>query len=283
MRGVILCLASLSLLIGSCTGVRIHEQKEWGAYFSKYGVDGCIEIYDNNKEIASFYNKERVAEQLPPASTFKIFNSLVALETGIAPDEQMVLPWDGQERSNPLWNQDLNMAEAFELSAVPYYQELARRIGNAKMQYFLDTVKYGNMKIGNDIDAFWLDGSLRISADEQVGFMKRLYHDELSGFSERSNRIVRGLMLQETGKNFRLYYKTGTIGEGKGQLFWLVGFLEHFVPSKDIKTKQANEVPHPYFFAMNFSSTDSNPEAGAHRVDILKEILQSQNVILQYE
>lgn len=273
-------LSAVLFTLSSCSGVRIKEHAEWKKYFDQFGVEGCIEIYDNNKEIAAFYNKERVATPFTPASTFKIVNSLIALETGVAPDEQMVIKWDGKEREIENWNQDLSMSEAFKYSAVPYYQELARRIGRNKMQYYLDTLKYGNMKIGDEVDQFWLNGTLRISADEQVGLMKRLYHGELPAFSERSQRIVRGMMLQEEGEHYRLYYKTGKGHDSNKDLYWMVGYLEQFVPTKHTKTQQINDIPHPYFFAINISTNDDNKDMNAVRINILKEILKDQNIKL---
>jgi len=64
------------------------------------------------------------------------------------------------------------------------------------MQHYLDTVKYGNMKMAGRIDNFWLNDSLQISPDEEMGFLKKLYFTELP-VSERSQRIVKTMMLQE--------------------------------------------------------------------------------------
>ena len=41
------------------------------------------------------------------------------------------------------------------------------------MQHYLDAAGYGNRKVGSQVDLFWLDGTLRISADEQVEFLKQ--------------------------------------------------------------------------------------------------------------
>jgi len=270
------------LFLNSCSDVRIKEHAEWKKYFNEYGVEnGCIEIYDNNKEIASFYNKEGCAKQIKPLSTFKIFNSLVALEMDVASDEQLVIKWDGVKRPFEKWNQNLTMAEAFKYSAVPYFQEIARRIGRNKMQYYLDTVQYGNKTIGKDIDTFWLDGSLKISADEQVGFVKRLYHGELPAFSERTQRIVRGMMLQEEGKNYRLYYKTGWDYNSLDNLTWMVGYVEQFVTLQNPKTKQINDIPHPYFFALNFTTQDTTKDISKIRLQLLKKVMKDMNVDME--
>lgn len=261
----------------SCSDVRIKEHPEWKKYFDEYQVDGCFEVYDNNKEIAHYYNKERCATQLSPASTFKIFNSLVGLETGVAPDEQLVIKWDSVKRWNEDWNKDLTMAQAFKVSALPYYQELARRIGMKNMQHYLDTVKYGNMKTGDSIDQFWLNNTLLISADEQVGFVKRLYHGELP-FSERSQRIVRGMMLQKQSNNYKLYYKTGWNNSNNSNLLWIVGFVEKSEELKHVETGKLEAIPHPYFFAMNFTTTDSTKDLKKIRFELLQKLLDANDI-----
>jgi len=266
------------LFAASCTDVRIKEHPEWKSYFDAEKVDGCFELYDNNKEIAHYYNRERCAQRFSPASTFKIFNSLVGLETAVAPDEQLVIKWDGIKRWNEDWNKDLTMAQAFKVSALPYYQELARRIGREKMQHYLDTVKYGNMEIGDSVDAFWINHRLRISADEQVGFIKRLYHTELP-FSERTQRIVRGMMLQKEAPNYKLYYKTGWNNSG-GNLLWIVGYVEKSEELKNVETGKLEQIPHPYFFALNFSTSaaDTARDLKAIRLKLLQQLLDANDI-----
>lgn len=279
MKNIIVLIACTGIIasLASCSGVRIKEHDEWKKYFDEYGVDGCFEMYDNNKEIASYYNKERCSTRIIPASTFKIFNSLVALQTDVAPDEQLIIKWDGIIRPVKEWNQDLTMAQAFKYSAVPYYQELARRIGKKQMQHYLDTVQYGNMQIGDHIDQFWLNGTLRISPDEQVGFIKKLYHTELP-FNERAQRIVRGMMLQEDHPDYRLYYKTGWGKAADTNILWIVGYIEQFERLKNVETQKIESIPHPYFFALNFSTMDTTKDWTEIRLGLLKKILAANGL-----
>jgi beta-lactamase class D len=132
------------------------------------------------------------------------------LQTGVINNEKMVIPWDGVKRSNEAWNKDLTMEEAFKVSAVPYYQEVARRVGKDTMQHWLDTLgyaaKYGRAVIHNDIDSFWLNNDIKITADEQLGLVKRLYFDQLP-FQKRAQDIVKKVMLQEDNANYKLSYK----------------------------------------------------------------------------
>ena len=109
-----------------------------------------------------------------PASTFKIFSALVALETGVIADISTVMPWDGVVRGRTELNQDLTLLEGFRLSAVPHFQALVREIGAQRMQQHIDAVGYGNRDISGGIDQFWLTGALRISPLEQVQFLQRL-------------------------------------------------------------------------------------------------------------
>src|SRR5688572_13333343 len=112
--------------------------------FARAGVRGVIVLFDpQTGELTT--NDERAANARHlPASTFKIFNSLVALEEKAVADEREVIPWDGVERFVADWNRDHDMASAIRVSAVWFYQELARRAGAARMQHWLDAVGYGN-------------------------------------------------------------------------------------------------------------------------------------------
>lgn len=275
-QSLIVCLLS-SLLFLSCRNARIKENPDWAKYFDAYGIkSGGFILRDQAHDAVHYYNLAQDTTHYLPASTFKIFNSLVALELGVAPDDKFMIKWDGVVRDNPEWNKDLSMREAFKVSAVPYYQELARRIGRQQMQHYLDTVKYGNRMIGKDIDQFWLDNSLQISADEQLGFIKRLYFNELP-FSERTQRIVRSMMLQEDNNNFKLYYKTGMGQSGDKQVAWIVGFAEYEEHVKEHKESmnKTDVRNYVYFFAENFEvpKSDTSHDWVAARLEILHKIL----------
>lgn len=285
MRNSILFLVAVLLLTASCRESRIHEHQDWGKFFSEHGIDSaCFIIRNNNHESIDYYNKERCLQRFSPASTFKIFNSLVALNIPIAPDEQMVIKWDSVER-RPEWNQDLNMRDAFKVSSVPYYQEIARRVGYDYMQHYLDTVQYGNQNAKGRIDEFWLNDTLQISADEQVGFLKRMYFYELP-FTERAQRIVRSMMLQEDTDDYKLYYKTGWSAPNGAdkQTVWVVGFVERIEHMKEHKNSmnKSDYRLYPYFFAMNFSLPNDVEDYKKYsniRLEILKSILKNYGAI----
>jgi beta-lactamase class D len=208
----------------------IPQSIDFGRHFQELGVKGSILIEDLKQNRTYQYNPQRNATAFLPASTFKILNSLISLETGVISDELQVLTWDGIQRQIPAWNRDLNMREAIKLSAVWFYQVLARRVGYERMQKWVTKVGYGNSKIGGkkDIDRFWLQGELRITPQEQIQFLRRLYKNELP-FSERSLSIVKDILIVEKTPDYTIRAKTGWVGfEGmaKPEIGWYVGYLE---------------------------------------------------------
>lgn len=234
----------------------LPEPPELGNFFQ--GYSGAFVLYDLENNHYIRFAPERDSEQLIPASTFKILNSLIGLETGVIRDENYVLDWDGRQYPIASWNQNHTLKSAIQNSVVWYYQELARRVGKPKMKYYVDLADYGNQDISGEIDRFWLDGGLRISAEEQVTFLKRLYLENLP-FSQRSIKIVKAIIVLEETPNYRLSGKTGT-AVGSTNVGWFVGYLE--------------ENANVYFFATNIKAANSDVD-GPRAKEICLEILKS--------
>ena len=171
------CLIMLLTVFISCSVNKANIDNSLKKYFDENKVEGCFTMYNNKDGKVTVYNMQLDTVRVTPASTFKIVNSLIAIETGVISDEKMVIKWDGVKRWNEEWNKDLDFTQAFKASAVPYFQAIAKRIGKDTMQRWIDSLNYGNRIIGKNIDSFWLDNSIKISADEQVGLIKRLYFD----------------------------------------------------------------------------------------------------------
>jgi beta-lactamase class D len=190
------------------------------------GFLGTVLVYDLNEDRYVAGHAERIDRRLIPASTFKIFNSLVALETGVISDPHAIIKWDGIVRRRTELNRDLDLQTAFQLSAVPHFQELARRIGLDRMQQFIDAVGYGNGDISGGIDQFWLAGGLRISPREQVDFLVRLYRDALP-FSARTMAMVKEIMVSEQTPDHVIRSKTGwaTLPQDEN-VGWWIGWVE---------------------------------------------------------
>lgn len=184
--------------------------------------DGTAVILDINASKRVIYNDKRADERLAPCSTFKILNSIISLDTGVVKDENETIKWDGVVREYPAWNKDHNMRSAIAVSAVWFYQELAKRVGSGMMQVGVTAAEYGNMDTTHTLTDFWLaDGSLKISANEEVDFLARMMEDKLP-FSARSVDVTKDIMTLERHDGYVLGGKTGSCG-GIG---WFVGFLE---------------------------------------------------------
>ena len=136
------------ILLSACSPNNVTIEDSLKKYFDSNHVAGSFALFDNGQGHFTIYNLSRYKDSAyTPASTFKIVNSLIGLQTGRIDNEKMIIKWDGIKRVNEDWNKDLTMEEAFKVSAVPYYQEVARRIGKDTMQFWLDSLKYGNHKI----------------------------------------------------------------------------------------------------------------------------------------
>ena len=191
-------LGKSKLVIQSSKNLNVAQKLNFGRHFKELGVEGSILIYNLNENKTYEHNPSRNSKGFLPASTFKILNSLIALETRVLHDELSVFTWDGIKRDFPQWNRDLNMREAFKISAVWFYQVIARRVGHKEMQKWVTKVGYGNQKIGSkeNIDTFWLEGEIRITPQEQIQFLQRLYKNDLP-FSKRSQSIVKDIAIVE--------------------------------------------------------------------------------------
>lgn len=252
-------------LLSSCSPNNVEIDNSLGKYFTENGVTGCFGLFDNGQGSFQIYNLPRFSDSAYlPASTFKIVNSLIGLETGAVRDDSAVIAWDSIRRGRPECETDLTMIDAFRISCPAWYQEMARRIGREKMQHYLDTLGYaaknGRFVIKDNLDTFWLDNSARITADEQLGLVKKLYFDQLP-FQKRSQELVKNMMLIEDNSNYRLGYKTGWGYTPEGHsLGWIVGWIE--------------ENKHAYFFALQIEDPDRTRNIGPLRLQILKSILR---------
>lgn len=233
MRAFIPCLLFVLLACGddqfgaTITGppppVFMHRA-DWQQLFADSGVVGTFVLWqpDSNKLRTS--DSIRAVKGFLPASTFKIFNSLVALQTGAVADEHTIIPWDGVER-RPAWDTAMDMARAIQVSCVPWYQEVARRAGKERMQHWLDTTHYGNQLMGDPIDLFWLQGGLRITPLQQVYFVQQLNEERLP-FDLRNQRIVKRILPGDSTAHWKLHGKTGWAIRVEEQYGWYVGWVE---------------------------------------------------------
>jgi beta-lactamase class D len=247
------------VIISGCQKKTTYQTRnDLKKYYDQYHVVGSFVLYDliNNHYI--FCNPGQYHTQFIPASTFKICNSLIGLETGVIKDENFVIKWDSIIRPIPSWNKDQNLKSAFKNSCVWYYQELARRVGGKQMKYWLDKTEYGNKDTSGGIDKFWLEGGLRISPAQQISFLRKLYANELP-FSQRSMDIVKKIMITKDTNGCIIRAKTGWGNQDNIDIGWYVGYIE---------TK--NNI---YFFANCIQSAKpDNPDFSKIRIEIFYKV-----------
>ncbi len=225
----ILCVVLAATLLSSCCTSRGPESTVKAAFGD---LGGALVVIDCSSGRTTTYRPDVAKVPLPPCSTFKIVNSLIGLETGIAssPDEQF-FRWDGVERSLETWNRDLSFREAFEASCVPAFQNLARKIGQERMQGWLDKIGYGNRDISAGIDVFWLPSkgrnTIMISPAKQAELMRSIVSCEVPFSKAPLATLKRVMFIKKTDRGI-LYGKTGsgTDDDGTFVLGWFVGYAE---------------------------------------------------------
>ena len=259
---VSLWLAGILMLVGCAKPST--EDLDLSEYFTKRGVVGSFLLYDEGEDQFIQYCHNRCSERFIPASTFKLLNAQIALETGVIEDENEVIEWDGTDWEISSWNRDHNLQTAMQNSVVWFYQELAHRIGPDRMQQYIDLVEYGNQDISGPNEVFWLEGNLRISQTEQIDFLKRLYHEELP-FSEETMKTVKAIIVLEETPEYRLSGKTGWASSVDPDVGWFIGYLE----------KKGNV----YYFATNVNLEGSEESLGKISQAITMEILAALEIL----
>jgi beta-lactamase class D len=237
------------------------EDADLAKLFTDRNVHGTIVLSSLDGSKSWVHDDERANTLFVPASTFKILNTLIALDAGVI-DEHEVLKWDGKDRGVAAWNRDQTLETAFKSTCVWFYQELAKRIGKARYQKILAEVGYGTANPGPDLETFWLEGDLKISAAEQVEFLKRLYRKELP-FRAASYDTLQKIMILEQKPTSVLRAKTGWAQSVSPQIGWFVGYVE---------TGERT-----WFFALNMDI--AKPEDTRYRQEITLEALKLKGVL----
>ncbi len=239
------------------------------------GVKGAIVIYDLKNKKYARYNKERCKQRFTPCSTFKIPNTLIALETGAVSGAEYIIPWDSKKYpakewwGKLKWGRDHNLRSALKNSVVWYYREVALKIGQKQMDEYLSKLNYGNKDTTGGLDIFWLCSSLEISANEQVQFLTKFYQNQL-GFSPETTATAKEILILDKKKTHTLSAKTGGGNSEKGKsIGWFVGYVE-----KNGKEKNGNV----YFFALNVEGS-TNAQIKDKRIELTKETLKKLAIL----
>ena len=260
MNARLLAVLALFLPLVSLSAHTYVEAPELGKCFADKKARGTFALLDPATDTVMVWNEARAKERFTPASTFKITNSLIGLDTGAVRNVDEVLPYGGKPQRFKHWERDMPLRDAIVASNVPIYQELARRIGLERMRAGVKKLGYGNMEIGSVVDRFWLEGPLAISAVEQTEFLGRLAEGKLL-VSPEATRAVKEITLVEKSDVHELHGKTGWHMDEKRQIGWWVGWVE-----RDGKV---------YPFALNIDM-QGNDDA-AKRVPLGRDCLKALN------
>lgn len=238
--------------------------------FQDCGVKGSTTIYDGFQQKWIFSDSADANTASLPASTFKVINLLIALQTGVIKNENEVVKWPGYTDTTlygyrPEIYRDMTVKEAFEVSAGWVFIELAKRIGREKYRQYLKSCHYGNMQLSEKGDDFWNFGGFGISPVNQIEFLIAVYHGKVP-FSKRNLRILKNVMITEKTAAHTIRSKTGWTRTNGIDLGWWVGYVEY--------------QHHPYFFATRITKDRKtvNPRFGQCRKEITLSILRQ----LQY-
>ncbi|MDI3285232.1 penicillin-binding transpeptidase domain-containing protein [Polyangium sp. 15x6] len=244
------------------------------------GLVGCFTMVELGTGETVEYGGDECDVRTSPASTFKIPNALIAVDTGVVQDETTVFRWDGKERWRATWNRDHSLATAMWHSTVWYFQRIAEQVGEPRYRAYLSAFRYGNADPSGDVTMFWLNDTLKISPREERRFLAALYENKLP-VSPRATTVVKKTLelrgdavehvrdrhpfIDQIPATVVFSGKTGSAlpGDGPpgplGAIGWFVGALE-----KEGRT---------WVFACRIRSNDEKkigPEAAKITYDILK-------------
>jgi len=240
------------VLFSACSTNNVTNDESLRSYFDSAGVKGTFGLYDNGQGHFTIYNLARFRDTAyTPGATFDIFQSLLAIQRGVVKDEKAVLD-------------SVSLTQAFQSDSAindVVFRQLAVRIGKDSLKKWVDSIRYGNRDLtGAPDSAFWKDGHLKITADEQMGLVKKLYFDQLP-FFKHTQASVRGMFNKEENTNYRLTYKTGKVQVAPDRtLGWMVGWEE--------------ENKHAYFFVVNMESANPQLDVPAVGLQLVKKILR---------
>lgn len=263
MKTLLLLALAIFGLANAAPAPAFREDPQIAALFEQAGVRGTFVVLDQASNTLTGHDAARASTRFSPASTFKIPHSLIALDTGaVTSVDEVFFRYAGQPAFLPSWKQDMNLRQAISTSNVLAYQELARRIGLPAEQKQLRRLGYGNASTGKDLERFWLDGALRISAIEQTRFLARLAQGTLP-YPAAQQAAVRDISRLESGDGWVLYGKTGWATSSKPGTGWFVGWVE-----------RVGRV-YPFALNMDITSADELPK----RTELARASLQALGIL----
>ena len=176
-----------------------HTSQGVPVSLSRQSTGSCFLLYEVGKGEVRRNPSTVCTVRVAPQSTFKIPHALAGLDAGVLTGADATYKYDGTPQPFASWRRDHTLASALRNSVVWYFQRLASQLGPARERDYLRRFEYGNADSSSGLTTFWLGGSLEISPDEQLRFLRRLYADELP-ISNAAMTTVKRLLVQPRGK-----------------------------------------------------------------------------------
>ncbi|WP_411691491.1 class D beta-lactamase [Acinetobacter gandensis] len=210
-----------STVINNQADIRVQEIT---TLFNEAQTQAVFVTFDGSTWRQYGNDLKRAQTEYIPASTFKMLNALIGLQHAKVTTNE-IFKWNGEKRAFPTWEKDLTLGEAMQASAVPVYQELARRIGLALMQQEVKRLGFGNANIGKQVDNFWLVGPLKITPEQEAQFAYQLATQTLP-FDVVVQKQVKDMLYIESRGDAKLYAKSGWGMDVEPQVGWYTGWVD---------------------------------------------------------
>ena len=271
IRGYLICIFVSTIIIGCVPILSVYASDQTEYHFDTTGKNitqlnlssnfgnytGSFVLYDQATDKWNIYNMDHASTRVPPNSTYKIYDALLGLESGIITPKHSTFTWNGEPCPFESWESDQDLTSAMHNSVNWYFQAIDSQAGFQSVKTFLQTINYGNQNTGTNLNLYWTDFSLKISPIEQVELLQNFYQNNFH-FDRKNIQAVKNALLLSTTSSGSLYGKTGTGRvNGKDVNGWFVGYIE-----SDNNT---------YYFATNIQAPSN--ATGSQATEITEAIL----------
>lgn len=276
IRGYLICIFISTIIIECIPILSVYASDQTGYHFdtteknitqlnlsSNFGdYTGSFVLYDQSADRWNIYNMDHASTRVSPNSTYKIYDALLGLESGIITPEHSTFTWNGEPYPFNSWEADQDLTSAIHNSVNWYFQAIDSQAGFEAVRTFLQTINYGNQNTGTNLNLYWTDFSLKISPIEQVELLQDFYQNNFH-FDSKNIQAVKKALLLSTTSSGSLYGKTGTGRvNGKDVNGWFIGYIE-----------TANNT---YYFATNIQSSSS--ATGSQATEITESVLSNLGI-----
>lgn len=226
-------------LISACSPNNVKSDAAIGKILDSAGLYGSFALLDNGTEQFTIHNLAAYKDSaVAPLNSFFLLPAMVAVEKGIITN---------------------NTSTWLSFDSTSAYQNLIQQIGRPTLLKVIDSLHYGKGIVSANMEKFWLDNSLKITPDEQLGLIKKLYFNQLY-FQKRSQDILKKMILKEDNASYKLSY----VATSEGKQSWVLGYVE--------------ENKHVYFFVLSTQSLNSENLLNKN-INVLKAILLQQGFL----